>query len=121
MMVSAKSQIDSITGGASVTEVKDNVVGAAGQTLNSMEKVVGGAAPVAKETLQTAQDKLGLLVGGNAAKQQGMPSWNWTSVSAEHAAADAGDSERIDQLDTEHVSDFLRESHMSTKAPPSKK
>lgn len=69
-MASAKSQINSITGGASVTEAKDNVVGAAGQTLNHMkETVVEGAVPAAKASLQTAQDKLGVLVGRNAAEQ----------------------------------------------------
>lgn len=84
-MASAKSQFDSVAGGTSVPagDVKDNVVGAAGQSLNAIrETVVDGAVPAAKETLQTAQNKLGSLAGGNAAQGISFPS-RWMDVDEE--------------------------------------
>lgn len=33
--------------------------------------------------------------------------------------ANAKDAERIDQMDTEQICDFLREKHRSTNPPPS--
>lgn len=66
ILAGAKQQIDSLTGGASITGIKDNVAGAAGERLTGVkETVLDGAVPTATGALQTAQDKIRSLTGGN--------------------------------------------------------
>lgn len=66
----AKGQIDSLTGGVSVAEMKDNVAGAAGEKVTRVkETVLDDAVPAATGALQSAQDKIRSLAGGHDSEQ----------------------------------------------------
>lgn len=132
-------QTGTVTGGSSITEIKDQVVSATGQTLDDAKQtVLNDMVPAATGALQNAQENLRSIAGGDKAgiegqsKQGGYSNlplspcgdWGWWLIDR-LAVTDTTDRTRdadvIDRMDKEDVSDFLREKHMSTKPPPSTK
>lgn len=86
VQTSAKQQLDSITGGVSVTDIKNNVTSVAGEKINgAKETVLGGAVPAAAEALQSAQGKIRSVIGGSNepagnCSEQGSCSSNYRSL-----------------------------------------
>ncbi|KAJ6104464.1 hypothetical protein N7523_010784 [Penicillium sp. IBT 18751x] len=104
-----KNQLDDLTR-SSVTDFKGNLVAVAGDAVNGVKETVAEGIPVAKEALQSAQDRVRSLVKGVEETAEPAP---------EEKEANARDAEQIDQMDTEQICDFLREKHRSMNPPPS--
>ncbi|KAJ5731249.1 uncharacterized protein N7483_005757 [Penicillium malachiteum] len=109
VMTSVKSQLDPLTGTNSVEEFKDQAVAVAGETAAALKEVVmNTAVPVAGEALQNIGTRIRDLAGG-------------VGEAVEETLEDPdreAHAERIDQMDTERICDFLREKHQSTSQPP---
>ncbi|KAJ6015550.1 hypothetical protein N7540_010141 [Penicillium herquei] len=109
VLSSVKSQLDSLAGTSSAGELKDQAVAVVGEKATALkEVVVDGAVPVAGEALQSIGTRIRDLAGG-------------VGEAVEETLEDpdrAAHAERIDQMDTERICDFLREKHQSTSQPP---
>lgn len=125
---SAKHQFDGITR-SSISDIKENVVAVAGDTVNTVKETLFEGVPAAAEALQSAEERIRSLASGNGDNNgQGLCSWfnlagclvnMYLAAPDENMASHAKDAERIDQMDTEQICDFLRDKHRSTKPPPS--
>jgi hypothetical protein len=70
-LAGVKQQINSMTGGASVTEIQQNITTATGETVKSLkETVVDNVVPVAGEALQSAQASISALAGKAATESE---------------------------------------------------
>lgn len=73
-----KQQIDTVTGGASITEIQQNITTVAGEKANALEEtVVNDIIPAASEALQSTQESIRSLAekatnGNNAQGEKGM-------------------------------------------------
>lgn len=67
VLAGIKSQIDSATGGSSISEIGNKVIAVAGEKANGLnETVLGGAVPAVGQALQSAQDQIRSLAGGGS-------------------------------------------------------
>ncbi|KAJ5201850.1 uncharacterized protein N7498_006513 [Penicillium cinerascens] len=107
---SAKHQFNGGTG-SSLSDTKENLVTVASDTVNTVKEMLLEGVPAAAEALQSAEERIRSLASGNEDNNEQAPDENMES----HAQ----DVERIDQMDTEQICDFLRDKHRSTKPPPS--
>lgn len=72
ILAGAKQETSSLAGGTSATEIKDNVASVAGKKMTGVKQtVVDDAMPAAAGALQTAQDKIRGLTGGNPVRDSG--------------------------------------------------
>ncbi|OOQ88400.1 hypothetical protein PEBR_13771 [Penicillium brasilianum] len=112
ILAGVQQQINSVTGGASITEIQQNITTVAGEKAHALKAtVVNDIVPAASEALQSAQESIRTLTekatNGNDAQEE-----NETDPS--HP-----DHQKIDELDEETICDFLRDKHRSTQLPPS--
>lgn len=71
VLAGVKQQINSMTGGASVTEIQQNITTATGETVKSLkETVVDNVVPAAGEALQSAQASISALTGKAATESE---------------------------------------------------
>lgn len=72
ILAGAKQQVNSLAGATPATEIKDNVVGAAGEKMTGVKQtVVNDTVPAVTGALQTAQNKIRDLTGGNPERDSG--------------------------------------------------
>ncbi|KAJ5675610.1 hypothetical protein N7462_008507 [Penicillium macrosclerotiorum] len=110
ILAGAKQQLDYITNGASITQIKNKITTMAGETASNIkENVFDGVVPAAGETLQGAQARVQSLADTVNGSHNDQANQESNSPHPEH--------EMIDQMDEEEICDFLRERHRST-APP---
>lgn len=108
VLSNVKQQITSVTEGAS--EISSQVTAVAGEKVNGVKDTV---VPAAGDALHSIQGQIRSLAGGGTGVDASGQDEN------ENPAADAEDQERVDQMSTEQVCDFLRAKHLSNKPPPS--
>lgn len=126
VLSSVKQQVNSVTDGASLSEISSKVTAVAGEKANGMKDTV---VPAAGEALNNVQGQIRSLAGGGTGAdtyRQGtcvneiLSGWKLMLVVIDvNSAADAEDQERVDQMSTEQVCDFLRAKHLSNRSPPS--
>ncbi|KAJ6000260.1 hypothetical protein N7481_000669 [Penicillium waksmanii] len=110
VLANVKEQLNSVTGGRSISEIGSEVSSVASEKVQDAKETV---LPVAEEAIHTVQAQIRSLAGSRIAN-------DFFSLSlAIDPTVDAAEQQRVDQLDTERICDFLREKHMSTKPPPS--
>jgi hypothetical protein len=136
VLVGVQQQINTITGGASITEIQQNVIAVASEKVTGVkEAVVENIMPPAGEALQSAQKSIYTLAGkvatgSDSQGEKGMflpctslvilyPLLIQTRVWLERVSPQP-DHQLIDQMDEEKICDFLRDKHRSTAPPPSK-
>lgn len=134
VLAGVKQQINSITGGASVTDIRQNTATVAGEKVNGLkETVVDNVVPAAGDALQSAQERISALAGkvttgSESQVEKGMflGLINFASLhmilTETRVWLETGhpDHQIIDQMDDEQICDFLRHKHRSTAQPPSK-
>ncbi|KAJ6084229.1 hypothetical protein N7486_011029 [Penicillium sp. IBT 16267x] len=99
---SVKSQLDSLTGGSSISEIPSKATAVAGQKVAVIkDTVVDKAVPAAGEALQNLGSQIRNLAGE-------------VEETIEEDLDLEEHSEQIDKMDTERLCDFLREKHKST-------
>lgn len=70
-LAGVKQHINSMTVGASVTEIQQNIKAAAGETVNGLEEtVIDNVVPAASEALQSAQASISALAGKAATESE---------------------------------------------------
>ncbi|CAI7676912.1 unnamed protein product [Penicillium pancosmium] len=106
VLANVKEQLNSVTGGRSISEIGSEVSSVAGEKVQDAKETV---LPVAEEAIHAVQAQIRSLAGGTKENDGNAIDPN----------VDAAEQQRVDQLDTERICDFLREKHMSTKPPPS--
>ena len=126
VLASVKHQIDSVTGGAPLSEIPGKVTAVAGEKAHGVKETV---VPAAGEALQKAQGQIQSLAGGGTgngiigqgrtSSPRNMLNTGYLRLLGENSAATADEHERVDQMSSEQVCDFLRAKHSSTRPPPS--
>ncbi|KAJ5631500.1 uncharacterized protein N7484_011600 [Penicillium longicatenatum] len=97
-----KSQLDTLTGGSSISEIPSKATAVAGETAATIkETVIDKAVPAAGEALQNLGNQIRNLTGE-------------VEETIEEDLDLEKHSEHIDKMDTERLCDFLREKHKST-------
>ena len=126
VLATVKHQIDSVTGGAPLSKIPSKVTAVAGEKAHDVKETV---VPAAGEALQKAQDQIQSLAGGGTgngiigqgrtSSPRNMLNIGYLCSLGENSATTADEHERVDQMSSEQVCDFLRAKHSSTRPPPS--
>ncbi|OQE16689.1 hypothetical protein PENSTE_c023G09623 [Penicillium steckii] len=110
VLATVKDQIHFATGGRSISQFGSEVSSVVGETVQETKETV---APLAENAIHTVQARVQSLTGNTNSEEAS------ETKQASDLAVDETEHKKIDQLDNEHICDFLREKHMSTKIPPS--
>ncbi|KAJ5389556.1 uncharacterized protein N7496_000624 [Penicillium cataractarum] len=113
VLASVKHQLDSVTGGAAIAEIQQNIPTVAEEKVNALkETVINDVVPATGEALQSAQESIRALA---EKVMTGHEAQGGKEMDPSHP-----DYQIIDQMDDEKICDFLRDKHRSTAPPPSK-
>ncbi|KAJ5090691.1 hypothetical protein N7532_009375 [Penicillium argentinense] len=108
VLACVKEQVNSVTGGRSVSEIGSEVSTLAGEKASEVKEVI---VPAAEGALETLQARIHSLTGAENGTGSGFEQ-------AVDSALHPDEHRAIDEMDSEQLCDFLREKHMSTKPPP---